>query len=158
VDAACVENLLPIELANGMQTVATVDVDACPADRDDEPARDRSRRTSACADDDCRMIGFVFFDVPAGICRSLLSAGPPARSRSLSRAALVLQGWSCNVDGSKLPLGPNVEFKLIEYGVAEFDETLARAAGGYEADETLAAIHSEFEQRKHELIDASVSI
>ena len=56
-------------------------------------------------------------------------------------------GWSCNVDGSHLPLGPHVEFKLIDYGVAEFNETLAHAAGGYEADETLAAIHSEFEQR-----------
>jgi len=58
-----------------------------------------------------------------------------------------VQGWSCNVDGSHLPLGPHVEFKLIDYGVAEFNETLAHAAGGYEADETLAAIHSEFEQR-----------
>lgn len=56
-------------------------------------------------------------------------------------------GWSCNVDGSKLPLGPNVEFKLIDYGVAEFNETLAQAAGGYEAEETLAAIHEQFEQR-----------
>lgn len=56
-------------------------------------------------------------------------------------------GWSCNVDGSKMPLGPQVEFKLIDYGVAEFNETLAHAAGGYEAEETLAAIHAEFGER-----------
>lgn len=56
-------------------------------------------------------------------------------------------GWSCNVDGSKMPLGPHVEFKLIDYGVAEFNETLAHAAGGYEAEERLAAIHAKFGQR-----------
>ena len=56
-------------------------------------------------------------------------------------------GWSCNVDGSKMPLGPNVEFKLIDYGVAEFNETLAHAAGGYEAEERLAAVHAKFGKR-----------
>ena len=56
-------------------------------------------------------------------------------------------GWSCNVDGSKMPLGPQVEFKLIDYGVAEFNETLAQAAGGYEAEERLAAVHAKFGQR-----------
>lgn len=25
-------------------------------------------------------------------------------------------GFSCNADGSRLPLGPNVEFKVIDYG------------------------------------------
>lgn len=27
-------------------------------------------------------------------------------------------GFSCNADGSRLPLGPNVEFKVIDYGWA----------------------------------------
>lgn len=28
-------------------------------------------------------------------------------------------GFSCNADGSRLPLGPNVEFKVIDYGCAK---------------------------------------
>lgn len=56
-------------------------------------------------------------------------------------------GYTCTLDGDKLPLGPNVEFKIIDYGVGEFNETLAQAAGGYTADETLRAIHRVFSQR-----------
>jgi hypothetical protein len=56
-------------------------------------------------------------------------------------------GYSCAADGSKLPLGPTVEFKIIDYGVGEFNTTLAQAAGGYTAEETLQAVHAAFEQR-----------
>lgn len=56
-------------------------------------------------------------------------------------------GYSCAFDGGKLPLGPHIEFKIIDYGVGEFNETLAQAAGGYTADETLRKIHHVFSQR-----------
>lgn len=56
-------------------------------------------------------------------------------------------GYTCGLDGSKLPLGPNIEFKIIDYGVGEFNETLAQAAGGYTADETLRRIHEVFSER-----------
>jgi hypothetical protein len=40
-------------------------------------------------------------------------------------------GFTCNADGRHLPLGPHVEFKIIDYGVAVFDDLLAQATGGY---------------------------
>ena len=43
-------------------------------------------------------------------------------------------GFSCNADGSRMPLGPHIEFKVIDFGVATFDELLAQAAGGYESE------------------------
>lgn len=40
-------------------------------------------------------------------------------------------GFCCNKDGSLMPLGPKVEFKIIDYGASYFSETLAQATGGY---------------------------
>ncbi|PRW44896.1 kinase-like superfamily [Chlorella sorokiniana] len=57
-------------------------------------------------------------------------------------------GFSCNADGSRLPLGPNVEFKVIDYGVAVFDKQLAQAAGGYESEEVMARLNEIFAARK----------
>lgn len=57
-------------------------------------------------------------------------------------------GFSCNADGSRLPLGPNVEFKVIDYGVAVFDEQLAQAAGGYESEEVISRLNEIFTARK----------
>ena len=45
-------------------------------------------------------------------------------------------GWSVTEDGSRLPLGPHLEFKIIDYGVAMFDDLLAQTTGGFEAEET----------------------
>ncbi|EFN56120.1 expressed protein [Chlorella variabilis] len=53
-------------------------------------------------------------------------------------------GFSCNADGSRLPLGPNVEFKIIDFGVAAFDQQLAQAAGGYESEEVMARLNDIF--------------
>lgn len=40
-------------------------------------------------------------------------------------------GYTCNADGSRMPLGPRVEFKIIDYGSSIFSETLAQATGGF---------------------------
>jgi hypothetical protein len=53
-------------------------------------------------------------------------------------------GWSTTDDGSKIPLGPNIEFKIIDYGVARFDEVLAQTAGGFQSRETYAKLKRMF--------------
>ena len=58
-----------------------------------------------------------------------------------------IAGFSVDSDGKLAPLGPHIEFKLIDYGVGEFNETLAQAAGGHEPEETLRRIHSVFSLR-----------
>ena len=35
-------------------------------------------------------------------------------------------GFTCNADGSRLPLGPEVEFKIIDYGLVSYGLTCAR--------------------------------
>lgn len=58
-----------------------------------------------------------------------------------------VSGYSTTLDGKLLPLGPHIEFKIIDYGVGEFNETLAQAAGGYQPEETLREIHKAFSDR-----------
>lgn len=57
-------------------------------------------------------------------------------------------GFSCNADGSRLPMGPNVEFKIIDYGLAIFDERLAQAAGGYESEGVMSRLNHVFAARQ----------
>ena len=42
-------------------------------------------------------------------------------------------GFTCNSDGARMPLGPRVEFKIIDYGSSFFSDTLAQATGGFRA-------------------------
>lgn len=58
-----------------------------------------------------------------------------------------IAGFSCDSDGGLNPLGPHLEFKVIDYGVGEFNEVLAQAAGGHEPEETLRSIQNVFNQR-----------
>ncbi|KAL4423056.1 hypothetical protein ABPG77_005861 [Micractinium sp. CCAP 211/92] len=53
-------------------------------------------------------------------------------------------GFSCNADGSRVPLGPHVEFKIIDFGLAVFDERLAQAAGGYESEAVMSRLNEIF--------------
>lgn len=82
-----------------------------------------------------------------------MSPKTPGKEASWNRTGLgcaippPVPGYTCGLDGSKLPLGPNIEFKIIDYGVGEFNPTLAQAAGGYTADETLRRIHEVFSER-----------
>lgn len=43
-----------------------------------------------------------------------------------------IRGYTCSADGGMMPLGPRVEFKIIDYGVAIFNENLAESTGGSE--------------------------
>jgi hypothetical protein len=58
-----------------------------------------------------------------------------------------IAGFSCDSDGNLEPLGPHIEFKIIDYGVGEFNEILAQAAGGHEPEETLRNIQEVFSQK-----------
>ena len=58
-----------------------------------------------------------------------------------------IAGFSCDSDGGLNPLGPHVEFKIIDYGVGEFNEVLAQAAGGHEPEETLRNIQEVFAEK-----------
>jgi len=54
-------------------------------------------------------------------------------------------GWTCNADGSRMPLGPRVEFRIIDYGSSYFSQTLAQATGGFRARENYERLASVFE-------------
>lgn len=77
------------------------------------------------------------------------SAGEPAGGAAMTAAAVQaadeglperrshrrvkpVRGFTCSASGDMLPLGPQVEFKIIDYGVAIFDERLAESTGGTE--------------------------
>lgn len=66
----------------------------------------------------------------------------PAEEAQQGQAALLRQaGHDVNADGSRLPLGPEVEFKIIDFGIAKFSAKLAAAAAGRQAQEVVEALH-----------------
>ena len=79
----------------------------------------------------------------------------PGRSTTWSRTQMgfgctappPIIGFSCDSNGHLNPLGPHIEFKLIDYGVGEFNEVLAQAAGGYQPEETLRRIQEGFVEK-----------
>ncbi|PSC76125.1 kinase-like superfamily [Micractinium conductrix] len=57
-------------------------------------------------------------------------------------------GFTCNADGSRLPLGPEVEFKIIDYGLAKLSDKLAAAAGGRAGRQQQAAVQEMMQSLK----------
>lgn len=57
-------------------------------------------------------------------------------------------GYSCTADGKRLPLGPQLEFKIIDFGVAKFSSKLAAAAAGSQAQEVVERLHEQRERIK----------
>jgi len=54
-------------------------------------------------------------------------------------------GFTCTSNGERLPLGPRVEFKIIDYGSSLFSPTLAQATGGFCAREAYRQMSALFE-------------
>lgn len=74
-------------------------------------------------------------------------------------------GYSCNADGGRMPLGPRVEFKIIDYGSSIFSPTLAEATGGFRArknyremQKLFEADHVEFRSKSHRMINVSTAM
>ena len=72
-----------------------------------------------------------------------LTTTPPDGSRVRPRP-----GFTCNADGSRMPLGPRCEFKIIDYGSSFFSETLAQATGGFRARDNYEGLRRLFESKK----------
>ncbi|KAL4526906.1 hypothetical protein Ndes2526A_g01330 [Nannochloris sp. 'desiccata'] len=77
-------------------------------------------------------------------------AGTPATAAPTSSAFRVRPrpGYTCNGDGSRMPLGPQVEFKIIDYGSSYFSETLAQATGGFRARHNYQRLTRLFESKQ----------
>ncbi|EFN56123.1 expressed protein [Chlorella variabilis] len=68
----------------------------------------------------------------------------PAEEGEKAKAkAKQFPGYSCNADGSRLPLGPQLEFKIIDFGIAKFSAKLAAAAAGSEAEEIVERLNEQ---------------
>jgi len=57
-------------------------------------------------------------------------------------------GYTCNGDGSRMPLGPQVEFKIIDYGSSYFSDSLAQATGGFRARHNYQRLTKLFESKQ----------
>lgn len=64
---------------------------------------------------------------------NLKAMGKPVPTDDSPKAAA---GYTSTSDGGLHPLGPQVEFKIIDYGIGEFNDVLAQAAGGRTPEET----------------------
>lgn len=84
----------------------------------------------------CHMPGCMALPPAPAAAGDPVTSGQPAAPGQ----APAIPGYTCNADGSRLPLGPGIEFKIIDYGLATFDQVLAQAAGGYESEQALAKL------------------
>jgi hypothetical protein len=66
-------------------------------------------------------------------------------------------GWCCNSDGSRMPLGPRVEFRVIDYGSSCFSSTLAEATGGFRSRENYERL-SEMFQGRHVMLRSATQV
>jgi hypothetical protein len=67
---------------------------------------------------------------------------------SCHRRVRARAGYTCNADGSRMPLGPKIEFKIIDYGSSCFSETLAQATGGFRSRKNYERLRHLFESRE----------
>ncbi len=58
---------------------------------------------------------------------------PEEAAKARAAAGALRPGFNVNADGSRAPLGPQIEFKIIDFGLAKFSAKTAAAAAGREA-------------------------
>jgi hypothetical protein len=80
-----------------------------------------------------RPCGALFQGVEGGA-----PGGLPARPRARA-------GFTSNADGLRLPFGPEVEFRIIDFGSSTFNEDLAQAAGGFRSRAAFQSLAQLFE-------------
>ena len=68
---------------------------------------------------------------------------PPKSGRLKARP-----GYTCTADGGRMPLGPVVEFKIIDFGSSIFSATLAQATGGFRARANYQQMRALFEAKQ----------
>jgi len=70
---------------------------------------------------------------PACLCRLWDEIDPQEAERMQEAMKKFGPGFLINSDGSRLPLGPEVEFKVIDFGISKLSAKIAMAAAGMEA-------------------------
>lgn len=95
-----------------------------------------------------RKLGFVHADLGM---RNVMEHYPrlwedmPAEEAEAMKAYLKSwgPGWASNLDGSRFPLGPEIEFKIIDFGISKFSPKVAAAAAGRQAQDVVEELHKQ---------------
>lgn len=68
---------------------------------------------------------------------------PEEAAQARAAAGPLRPGFNVNADGSRAPLGPEIEFKIIDFGLAKFSAKTAASAAGREAQVRVGARRSQ---------------
>lgn len=98
-----------------------------------------------------RKLGFIHADFGLG---NVMEHYPEVYPEGTVTSAADLPGFEESGSGSVLPLGPKMEFKIIDYGLVELNDKLAYTAGGTTPGQTLNKLEHEFSEHVGE--DAGV--
>ena len=66
---------------------------------------------------------------------------PEEAAQARAAAGPLRPGFNVNADGSRAPLGPEIEFKIIDFGLAKFSAKTAASAAGREAQVRVGTRH-----------------
>ncbi|KAI7840831.1 hypothetical protein COHA_005477 [Chlorella ohadii] len=75
---------------------------------------------------------------------------PEEAAKARAAAGALRPGFNVNADGSRAPLGPQIEFKIIDFGLAKFSAKTAAASAGREAQDIVEQLHERL--ARHERI------
>jgi hypothetical protein len=98
-----------------------------------------------------RLLGFTHADMGLG---NVMEHYPEVYEEGSVTSPSDVPGLEESGSGSLLPLGPKIEFKIIDYGLVELNDKLAYTAGGTTPAQTIAKYDQEFS--KHQGVDASL--
>lgn len=87
-----------------------------------------------------RLIGFTHADMGLG---NVMEHYPEVYPEGKYSAPADIPGFVESGSGSVMPLGPKIEFKIIDYGLVELNDKLAYTAGGTTPVETIEKIERE---------------
>lgn len=87
-----------------------------------------------------RAVGFTHADMGLG---NVMEHYPETFPEGEVKSASDIPGFVESGSGKVMPLGPKLEFKIIDYGLTEFNDELAYMAGGVSPEDTVNKIEQQ---------------
>jgi hypothetical protein len=101
-----------------------------------------------------RLIGFTHADMGLG---NVMEHYPEVYPEGTYSAPSDIPGFLESGSGSVMPLGPKIEFKIIDYGLVELNDKLAYTAGGTTPAQTIEKLEKELSGHPETDIQESLS-
>jgi len=102
-----------------------------------------------------RTVGFTHADMGLG---NVMEHYPETFPEGEVKSGSDIPGFVESGSGGTLPLGPKLEFKIIDYGLTELNGQLAATAGGVTPEDTVRKIEEQFSSVNSEAVEGDSTL